>query len=253
MTLCAARQICNDKPLPNIKHPVVRIRYGSTVLRSSVKHNDCAPEWNETFRFPVDNDGKGVEVELWDHTVYGEDLLGKYVFYPSERVRGVVSDDWYVLSHNKSHGEVRLRILAVEIGIPPEKLQMWMLTDDITKDPVQQLALAGLKTPDPEVVAAAATDKDDLQKDSQVSPIPISYIIYAQAPEAGAKYAASPAPTYLAPQKGCYQVPNAHIVAAQEAEPELVYSAQAIQVRNNAYIGNPPMPSQYPKHPGFRY
>lgn len=253
LTVCAARKIYNGISMINIPDPMVRIRCGNTVLRTTVKRNDTSPEWYETFRFPVEDEETAVEVELWHHSVYDEQLLGKYVFLPSSRIRGVVSDDWYVLTNTKTEAEMRLRILTVNIGIPPKKPQMWMITDNIANDPVEQLELEGKTDPDPEVVAAAAADKEDLQKDSDVTPIPISYITYAQAPEPGVAYTDSPAPVYLTPQKGCYQVPNAHITATQEAEPELVYSPQAVQISGGIYIGHPPIPSVYARHPGFRY
>lgn len=251
--ICAARNIYGDPSLVNIPDPVVRIRCGDVVLRTSIKRNDTAPEWYETFRFPVEDDSLPVEVELWHHSVYAEQLVGKYVYYPCQRIRGVVSDDWYTLTHTKTEAEMRIRALSVGFGVPPSKPQMWMVTDDIDRDPVVMLALEGKTDPDPEVVAAAAADKEDLQKDSDVTPIPISYITYAQAPEPGVVYTASPAPVYLVPQKGCYQVPNAHITAAQVAEPDLVYSPQAVQISGGVYVGHPPIPSVYARHPGFRY
>lgn len=253
LTVCAARCIYAGKSYVNIPDSVVRIRCGDVVLRTSVVRNDTGPEWNETFRIPVDDESNQVEVELWNHTVKHEELLGKYVFLPTEKIRGVVSDDWYLLKCSKTEAELRIRVLCVGFGVPPTKPQMWMVTDDILKDPVHQLELDGKTAPDPEVVAACAAEKNDLQKDSDVTPIPISYIKYAEPPEPGVEYTGAPAPVYLTPQKGCYQVPNAHITAAQEAEPELVYSPQAVQFSGGMYVGHPPIPSMYARHPGFRY
>lgn len=251
--ICAARKIYDGKSMVNIPDPFVRVRCGDVDLSTTIKRNNTAPEWYEIFRFPVEDETKEVEVELWHHSVYNNQLLGKYVFRPAARIRGVVSDAWYLLTHTKTEAEIRLRALSVGFGIPPTKPQMWMVTDDIEKDPVVKLKKSGKTEPDPAVVAAAAADKEDLQKDSDVTPIPISYITYAQAPEPGVAYANAPAPVYLVPQKGCYQVPNAHITAAQVAEPDLVYSPQAVQISGGIYIGHPPIPSVYDRHPGFRY
>eukprot|EP00796_Vickermania_ingenoplastis_P003656 gene3656-2590_t len=243
LTICAARKIYDGKSMVNIPDPVVRIRCGDVMLRTTIKRNNTAPEWYETFRFPVEDDKQQVEIELWNHNVYNEELLGKYVYLPAQRIKGVVSDNWYVLTNTKTEAEIRIRALSVGLGVPPTKPQMWMVTDDILKDPVEQLALEGKTDPDPEVVAACAADKEDLQKDSDVTPIPISYITYAQAPEPGVAYTPAPKPVFLVPQKGCYQVPNAHITAAQAAEPDLVYSPQAVQISGGIYIGHPPIPS----------
>lgn len=256
MMVCSARNIYAEKSTVNLPDPFVRVRCGNVVLTTGILRNDASPSWNETMTIPLyaDDVNPVVEVQLWHHSVYDDELLGKYVFYPSKKTRGVVSDDWYVLNNSFAReAEIRLRILCVGIGLPPAKLEMWKLTDNILQDPVEALQLEGKTEPAPEVVAAAAADKGDLQKDSEVSPIPISYITYSQPPLPGVTYTNAPAPVYLTPQKGCYQVPNAHITASETAEPELVYSPQAVQISCGRYIGHPPIPSVYARHPGFRY
>lgn len=256
MIICSARSIYTGKSAVNLPDPFIRVRSGNVVLFTSILRNETAPTWNEkmTIPLPWDDSNPCVEVELWHHSVYDDQLLGKYVFYPAKKTRGVVSDDWYALRHSISReAEIRLRILCIDIGLPPPKPEMWKVTDSILKDPVEELHAQGKSEPDPEVVIAAAAEKGDLQKDSEVSPIPLSYITYCQAPEPGVTYTNAPAPVYLTPLKGCYQVPNAHITASETAEPELVYSPQAVQISGGRYVGHPPIPSVYARHPGFRY
>lgn len=256
LLVCSARNIYTGKSTVNLPDPFIRVRCGNVALLTAILRNDTSPTWNELMTIPIaaDDTNPAVEVELWHHSVYDDELLGKYVFFPSEKTRGVVSDDWYVLSNNASReAEVRLRILCMDIGLPPAKREMWKLTDSILKDPVEALQALGKSEPDPKVVVAAAADKGDLQKDSEVSPIPLSYITYCQPPIPGVEYTNAPAPVYLTPQKGCYQVPNAHITASETAKPELVYSPQAVQISCGRYIGHPPIPSVYARHPGFRY
>lgn len=92
--------------------------------KTTVKENNLNPEWNEVFKFTVaDENSSQLVVEVWNKNVISDELMGTYKLSLTSLVRGVVSDQWYLLQNSKNNSEIRLRVMAHDFGKEPPVAQ----------------------------------------------------------------------------------------------------------------------------------
>ena len=139
--VCEARGVPNtqwvSKPDP---YAVVRLvpgagagSHGAQSHRTKTVENNVAPVWDEAFSVTVDDvDSRGcvlestLAVEVWNHNVLADERLGHYRVALNGLTMGEIDDRWFTLQECPvaSTAEIRLRIMAVDFGLPPTPEQL---------------------------------------------------------------------------------------------------------------------------------
>ena len=120
VTVVAARDLANQSTF-GTSDPYVIVKLGSRSSKTATQNSTLDPKYDETFKFLVaDEASEQLRIEVWDHNVVSDDAMGHYNLSLSGLVRGKPCDQWYLLNDTKS-GEIHLRVLAVDFGLPDKE------------------------------------------------------------------------------------------------------------------------------------
>lgn len=237
ITVVAARRL-HDMQLVGIPDPFVRITCGDRNYKTKVTKDTLNPEWNETFRFMIpDENSTQIRAEVWNKNTYNDDLMGTYTLSLGGLTRGIVKDDWFILDKSKTQAELRLRILAIDFGVPPKSEEQWMVTADITKDPVQR-AIEDGRWRLGQKAAPVPTGPPPAQAPSFQTAVPGQPTVTMLQPSPQVPYVQAPLP----PQ----QFPNVSYTPQQQGPPPVHYVTQHPPV---PYVQQPPPQGYYPPQP----
>ena len=99
--------------------PYVVVSLEGRKYKTSTKKNSLSPKWEEKFSFMVtDEKTSQLQLQLFDDDLISDDPMGHYSISLAGLVKGQVSDNWYIL-HGCKSGSIRVRLLAVDFGLPP--------------------------------------------------------------------------------------------------------------------------------------
>jgi hypothetical protein len=231
LTVCAARKL-HDGQLIGLPDPFVRLTTGDKKYKTKVMKDNLNPEWEETFRFNIaDEMSTQIRLEVWNKNTYNDDLMGYYTLSLGGLTKGIVKDQWYILEKSKTQAELHVRVLAVDFGALPKPEEQWMVTTDITRDPVKRAIEDGTWRPGQKT--APPPSGPPQQQQPQVCPMP------TQPPQ----LQTCPMPPQTQ-QPGLYpqQAP-----AVQPPTQPVQYVASPPQPVQ--YVASPPQPVQYVQQP----
>lgn len=138
VTICGARRL-HDNQVVGIPDPYAKIRIEGKYYKTKIIKNNLNPVWNETFSFQVaDENSSQLSFELWNDNIVSDDLMGVYTLSVGNLTRGIVQDNWYILTRSKTNAELHVRVLAIDFGRLPRPDEQWAVTADINNDPIQK-------------------------------------------------------------------------------------------------------------------
>ncbi|KPI90293.1 hypothetical protein ABL78_0519 [Leptomonas seymouri] len=264
LTVCAARKL-HDGRLIGLPDPFVRLTTGDKKYKTKVVENSLSPEWDETFRFNIaDEMSTQIRFEVWDKHTYNDDLLGYYTLSLGGLTKGIVKDQWYILEKSKTEAELHIRILAVDFGALPKPEEQWMVTTDITRDPVKRAIEDGTWRPG-QTTAPPPSGPPQPQQQVYVQPAPVpvqqpqvqyvqpmpvaqpfaQQVQYAPAPPQQVQYVQQPPPQVQYVQQPQY-VPQSQPQYMQP-QPQPGYYQQGPPQPQGYYQPGPPPPQPTPQ------
>lgn len=261
LTVVAARNL-HDAQLFGMPDPFVRLSIDDKKYKTKVIQNTLSPEWNETFRFMIaDDNSSQIRLEVWNKNVASDDLMGYYTFSVGGLTKGVVKDQWYILQKSKTQAELHVRVLAVDFGQPVKPEDQWMVTSDISRDPVKRAIEDGTwrpgqtrppppsGPPQPQVVQQVVQPQPQQVQYAQPQPQPVQYVQQQQPqPQVQQPVQYAPQPVQYVqqpPQQVQYAQPQPVQYVQQQPQP-VQYVQQPVQ-----YAPQPPM--QYAPQPPVQY
>eukprot|EP01063_Lacrimia_lanifica_P020977 TRINITY_DN28231_c0_g1_i1.p2 TRINITY_DN28231_c0_g1~~TRINITY_DN28231_c0_g1_i1.p2 ORF type:complete len:150 (+),score=57.32 TRINITY_DN28231_c0_g1_i1:62-511(+) len=120
LRIVEARQLFNAHKI-NMPDPYCMIHMGSD-RKFKTEHikNSVAPVWNATCSFDVRNPEADIlHLEMLDKCTLKDKRMGNVDVALHKLVKGAVVDKWFVLN-NAPSGEIRVRLHAVDFGLPPD-------------------------------------------------------------------------------------------------------------------------------------
>lgn len=246
LTVCAARKL-HDGQLIGLPDPFVRLTTGDKKYKTKVIKDNLNPEWEETFRFNIaDEMSTQIRLEVWNKNTYDDDLMGYYTLSLGGLTKGIVKDQWYILEKSKTQAELHVRVLAVDFGALPKPEEQWMVTTDITRDPVKRAIEDGTWRPGQKMPPPPSGPPQQQQMYAQPQPQPVpmpqqqpqvQYVQQAPAVQP-VQYVAAP------PQQQVQYVPQQPQYVPQ---PQTMYVQQQPQyapLQPGYYQQGPPPPPQ---------
>ena len=252
LTVCAARKL-HDGQLVGLPDPFVRLTTGDKKYKTKVVKNNLNPEWEETFRFNIaDEMSTQIRLEVWNKNTYDDDLMGYYTLSLGGLTKGIVKDQWYILEKSKTEAELHVRVLAVDFGAPPKPEEQWMVTTDISRDPVKRAIEDGTWRPGQKMPPPPSGPPQPQAYVQQV-PVPVQpQVQYAQQAAPVAQPNTQPVQYVAAPPQ---QQPIQYVQQPQymQQQPQYVQQQPQYVQQQPQYVQQQPgyYPQQQPPQPGY--
>jgi len=93
----------------------IELKYGSHVRRTTTKWNECNPEWNEAFIFPIKTNQDSINLQLFDADNWSEcELIGQENIIVNLDSITIIKTNLYIIEMGNIFNDIEDHIQTIE-------------------------------------------------------------------------------------------------------------------------------------------